>query len=140
MSVESLPTLNATLNLIALTLLLSAYVAVRRHRIALHRRLMLAAVSTSAAFLVTYVIYHAQAGSKAFPGTGWVRTFYLGMLFTHVVLAATIVPLVLVTLRRGLAMRVPDHRRIARVTFPLWAYVSATGVLVYVMLYVMWGA
>ncbi len=139
MSVERLPTLNATLNLIALVLLISAYVAVRHHRIALHRRLMLAAVTTSAAFLVSYVVYHAQVGSKPFPGTGWVRTFYLGMLITHIVLAATIVPMVLVTLRRGLAMRVTDHRRIARITLPLWAYVSATGVLVYVMLYVLYG-
>jgi putative membrane protein len=133
---EDLATLNAVLNLVALSLLLTAYWAVRRRRIDLHRRLMLATVATSTLFLISYVVYHAQAGSRPYTGTGVVRTFYLAMLATHVVLAAAIVPLVLVTLRRGLAMRVADHRRIARVTWPLWVYVSSTGVLVYLMLYV----
>jgi uncharacterized membrane protein YozB (DUF420 family) len=135
-SFEDLATVNASLNLVALSLLLAGYWAIRRRNIALHRRLMLSTVATSTLFLVSYVVYHAEVGSKPYQGTGVDRAFYLAMLATHVVLAAAIVPLVLVTLRRGLAMRVADHRRIARVTWPVWVYVSSTGVLVYVMLYV----
>jgi uncharacterized membrane protein YozB (DUF420 family) len=96
---------------------------------------MLAAVACSTAFLVSYLTYHAQVGSVRFRGVGAWRTLYLSILFTHTVLAAAIVPLVLVTLTRALRGRFDRHRRIARVTLPLWAYVSVTGVVVYWMLY-----
>jgi uncharacterized membrane protein YozB (DUF420 family) len=97
--------------------------------------MMLAAVGCSTAFLVSYLTYHLQVGSVRFRGTGPLRTVYLSILFTHTVLAVAIVPLVLVTLTRGLRGRFDRHRRIARVTLPLWAYVSVTGVIVYWMLY-----
>jgi uncharacterized membrane protein YozB (DUF420 family) len=96
---------------------------------------MIAAFSTSSLFLVCYLVYHAQVGSVPFPRHGFVRPLYFTILITHVTLAATVVPLALVTLSRGLKGRYPQHRRIARWTFPVWLYVSVTGVLVYVLLY-----
>jgi putative membrane protein len=131
-----LPTVNAGLNGLALILVVAAWMAIRRKNVGLHRRLMLAAVTTSALFLVSYVLHHASACSKPFLGTGNVRALYFAILVTHVVLAAAIVPLVLLSLRRGLRMEVVAHRRVARRTAPLWVYVSVTGVIVYLMLYV----
>ena len=96
---------------------------------------MLAAVSTSSLFLVSYLVYHFEVGSVRFSGTGGLRSVYLTILLTHTVLAVAIVPLVLVTLRHALRGRFPAHRRLARVTLPLWAYVSVTGVVIYWMLY-----
>ena len=135
MTVRDLPTLNAALNATSAILLFAGYVLIRRGRQEAHRRAMLAAVTCSALFLVSYLAYHAQVGSVRFQGQGWIRTVYFTILLTHTVLAAAIVPLVLVTLVRGLQQRFDKHRRIARVTFPLWAYVSVTGVVIYVMLY-----
>lgn len=135
MTVRDLPTLNAVLNATSAVLLVAGYVLIRRGRREAHRRAMLAAVTCSALFLVSYLTYHAQVGSVRFQGQGWIRTVYFTILLTHTVLAAAIVPLVLVTLVRGLQGRFDRHRRIARVTFPLWAYVSVTGVVIYVMLY-----
>jgi uncharacterized membrane protein YozB (DUF420 family) len=100
-----------------------------------HKRAMLGALTTSALFLVSYLVYHWQVGSKPFPGTGLLRTVYLTILVTHVVLAATVLPLALVTTYRALNSRFESHRRIARWTFPIWLYVSVTGVVVYLMLY-----
>ena len=100
-----------------------------------HRVLMLAAFGTSALFLVCYVVYHAQVGSVRFTRQGFVRPLYFGILITHVTLAAAVPPLALVTLSRGLNGRFRQHRAIARWTFPIWLYVSVTGVLVYVLLY-----
>jgi uncharacterized membrane protein YozB (DUF420 family) len=134
-TVRDLPTLNAALNATSAILLFAGYVLIRRGRQEAHRRAMLAAVTCSALFLVSYLTYHAQVGSVRFQGQGWIRTVYFTILLTHTVLAAAIVPLVLVTLVRGLQGRFDRHRRIARVTFPLWAYVSVTGVVIYVMLY-----
>ena len=130
-----LPALNATLNATSGALLLAGWIAIRRRRIDVHRRFMLAAFTSSVLFLVSYVVYHAQAGSKPFLGEGPVRLVYFAILLTHVVLAAGIVPLALVTLRRGLRRDDAAHRRIARWTWPLWMYVSITGVVIYVMLY-----
>ena len=96
---------------------------------------MLAAFAMSALFLVSYVTYHAQVGSRPFPGTGLLRTVYFAILIPHVVLAAAVLPLAIVTLRRGLAMDVTRHRRIAKITLPIWLFVSVTGVIVYLMLY-----
>ncbi len=135
MAVTDLPAVNATLNAISGVLLLIAYAHIRARRIEQHRRFMLAAFTTSSLFLVCYLVYHAQVGSVPFTRQGFVRPLYFTILITHVTLAATVVPLALVTLSRGLKARYPQHRRIARWTFPVWMYVSVTGVLVYVLLY-----
>lgn len=135
MSVSDLPALNATLNGVAAAFLLAGYACIRARRTAAHRASMLAAVVTSALFLVSYVIYHANAGSKPFQGTGAIRAVYFAILITHIVLAAAIVPMVLVTLARALKGRFDRHARLARWTLPIWLYVSVTGVVIYVMLY-----
>lgn len=135
MSVTDLPALNATLNAVATVLLLLGYRHIRRREIAQHRRCMIAAFCTSILFLISYVIYHANVGSRPFGGQGAIRTVYLTILVTHVVLAAVVPPLALITLVRGLQEKYDAHRRIARWTFPIWLYVSITGVIVYVMLY-----
>jgi len=135
MDVGNLPTLNAALNATSAVLLTLGWRQIKRRQIESHRRYMIAACVTSAAFLTSYVIYHAQAGSVPFRGTGLVRVIYFLILIPHVILAAAIVPLVFMTLRRGLGRRDADHRRIARKTLPLWLFVSVTGVIVYVMLY-----
>ena len=130
-----LPTLNAALNLASAVLLVIGWTFIRAGRIEAHRRSMIAAFSTSSLFLISYVIYHAQVGSKPFPGTGLLQTIYFSILIPHVVLAAVIVPLAILTLRRGLVRNDVAHRRIAKITLPLWLFVSVTGVMVYVMLY-----
>jgi uncharacterized membrane protein YozB (DUF420 family) len=129
------PTLNATLNAMSAVFLLIAYRAIRRLEIAKHRRWMLTAAATSAVFLVSYLVYHARVGSVRFAGVGVARTVYFTILGTHTVLAALVVPFVLRTLYLGLKRRDDSHRRIAKWTFPIWLYVSVTGVVVYVMLY-----
>ena len=134
-SVHDLPAVNASLNALSGVLLLCGYALIRRHRIDLHRKVMLAAFATSSLFLICYVVYHAQVGSVPFPRQGLVRTLYFTILITHVTLAATVPVLAIITLTRGLKGRYPQHRRIARWTFPIWMYVSVTGVLVYVLLY-----
>lgn len=133
--VEYLPHLNATLNAVATVLLLTGWLLIRQKRIEAHRRAMLAAFAVSALFLASYVTYHAQAGSRPYPGTGAMRVVYFSILIPHVILAAAVLPLALVTLKRGLARDVPRHRRIARWTLPLWLFVSVSGVAVYLMLY-----
>jgi putative membrane protein len=135
--VADLPALNATLNASAAVLLAIGYVLIRKGRIETHRKVMLAAFATSTLFLISYLVYHANVGSKRFPGQGTIRTVYLTILLTHTVLAAAIVPLVLVTLSRALSARFDRHRTIARWTLPIWLYVSVTGVVVYWMLYQM---
>ena len=135
MSVHNLPHLNAALNAFSAVLLVVGFILIKSKRIDAHRRTMLAAFATSTLFLISYVVYHAQAGSKPFPGTGALRTVYFAILIPHVVLAAAVLPLALVTLRRGLGMDVRRHRRIAKITLPIWLFVSVTGVVVYLMLY-----
>jgi uncharacterized membrane protein YozB (DUF420 family) len=134
-SPSDLPTLNAVLNGTSGVLLLGGWLMIRRGRVAAHRRCMLAAFVASSLFLVSYVVYHAQAGSRPFAGDGAVRAIYFAILITHVLLAAAIVPLALVTLRRALRGDYVRHRRIARWTYPIWMYVSVTGVVIYLMLY-----
>ena len=135
MSVSDLPTLNAILNGTAAVLLLAGWWNIRRGRIEIHRRYMIAAFTASVLFLVSYVTYHAQAGSRPFGGAGWLRPLYFTILLTHIALAAAIVPLALITLTRGLRREDVRHRRIARWTLPVWLYVSVTGVVIYLMLY-----
>ncbi|MGH7354150.1 MAG: DUF420 domain-containing protein [Candidatus Rokuibacteriota bacterium] len=134
-AVAALPTVNATLNGAAAMLLVMGWRFVRRKRIPQHRACMLAAAVVSIAFLVSYVTYHALAGSRPFPGQGWIRPVYFTLLVSHIVLAAAMTPLVLTTLWRALSGDFARHRRIARVTLPVWLYVSVTGVIVYWMLY-----
>jgi uncharacterized membrane protein YozB (DUF420 family) len=133
--ISDLPALNATLNAIAAMLLVSGYVLIKRGRQRQHQWCMLSALSTSALFLVSYVIYHLNTGSRPFEGQGAIRLVYFAILITHVILAAVIVPLALVTARRGLRAQFDKHVRIARWTFPIWLYVSVTGVVIYLMLY-----
>jgi putative membrane protein len=137
LELSDLPLLNATLNALAGMLLVSAYIMIRKGNIARHRALMLAAFSTSVLFLVSYVIYHVNIGSRAFTGTGVIRVVYFVILITHIVLAIAVVPMAIVTLRRGLRRDDLRHKAIARWTFPIWLYVSVTGVIVYVMLYML---
>jgi putative membrane protein len=134
-TIHDLPAVNASLNAISGVLLLIAYALIRARKIEQHRTFMLAAFSTSALFLVFYVIYHAQVGSVRFTRQGFVRPLYFTILITHVTLAAAVLPMAILTLSRGLKARYPQHRKIARWTFPIWLYVSVTGVLVYVLLY-----
>jgi uncharacterized membrane protein YozB (DUF420 family) len=133
--VEQLPTLNAALNAICTILLVLAYRHIRARRIEQHRRTMLAAFATSVIFLISYLVYHWHVGSKPYPGVGHMRTIYFAILIPHIILAAAVVPLALVTLRRGLIRDDVKHRKIAKITLPIWLFVSVTGVIVYAMLY-----
>jgi len=134
-TLADLPALNATLNGLSAIFIFTGYVLIRRGERELHKRCMLAALVTSSAFLVSYVIYHANVGSKPFPGSGVIRLAYFAILITHVVLAAVIVPLALTTAVRGLRAQYERHVAIARWTLPIWLYVSVTGVVIYLMLY-----
>jgi uncharacterized membrane protein YozB (DUF420 family) len=133
--VQDLPAVNATLNATAAILLLRGYVLIRTGRKEQHRRVMLTAFAVSVAFLISYLVYHAQAGVVYFQKTGLIRGVYLTILTTHTILAAIVPVLAIITLRRGLKGNFVRHRRIARWTFPIWLYVSVTGVIVYLMLY-----
>ena len=127
--------LNASLNGCSAVLLAGGYAAVRNGKIAVHKAFMISAFAVSSVFLVSYLIYHARVGSVHFQGQGWIRPVYFVLLGTHTILAAVIVPLILITLRRAWLEKFDKHRRIARWTLPLWFYVSVTGVIVYLMLY-----
>lgn len=135
MDVTQLPAVNATLNAASAVLLLLGYGAIRAHAIERHRAFMLSAAATSTVFLISYLVYHAAVGSVRFTGQGPVRTLYFAILISHTILAVVIVPMVLRTLYLGLRRRDEPHRRLARWTFPIWLYVSATGVVIYLMLY-----
>jgi putative membrane protein len=134
------PGINAALNGASAVLITTARVLIQQKKIRLHRMLMIAAVVTSSLFLISYVYYHLHVRSVHFPGQGWVRPLYFTILFSHTLLAAMVVPLVLTSLSLGLRERFDRHRRISRWTFPVWLYVSVTGVVVYVMLYKIYGA
>jgi len=135
LTIHSLPAINASLNALSGVLLVIGYGLMRARRIEQHRWCMIAAFTTSSLFLVCYLIYHAQVGSVRFTRVGLVRPLYYTILITHVSLAAAVLPLAIVTLTRGLKGQFVKHRSIAKWTFPIWLYVSVTGVLVYVLLY-----
>jgi putative membrane protein len=135
LELSDLPALNATLNGISAAFLIAGFVLIKQRRWQLHKRCMLGALTSSALFLTSYVIYHANVGSRPFTGSGSVRVVYFVILITHVVLAAAILPLALVTTARGLRAQYGKHVRIARWTLPVWLYVSVTGVIIYLMLY-----
>ncbi len=137
MTVTDLPALNAALNATSFVLLTAGWFLIKSGRRQAHKWCMIAALVVSAVFLTSYVIYHLQVGSVPFQKTGWIRTVYFLVLIPHVILAAAIVPMVLITVSRALSNRFDRHKQIARITLPLWLYVSVTGVIVYVMLYQM---
>jgi putative membrane protein len=130
-----LPAVNASLNTLATACLIAGWVFIRRRDLDRHRACMLGAFAASALFLTSYLVYHANVGSVPFEGQGTVRFVYFGILITHIILAALILPLALITLSRALSRRFDRHRQIARWTLPIWLYVSVTGVVIYVMLY-----
>jgi uncharacterized membrane protein YozB (DUF420 family) len=134
-SVSQLPAVNAALNSLSALLLVSGYLFIRSRNIKAHKACMLSAFGSSILFLASYLIYHYQVGSVPFKGQGGIRLVYFTILLTHTILATTVVPLALVTLFRAFKERFDAHRRIARWTFPIWLYVSVTGVIVYWMLY-----
>lgn len=134
MDVRFLPRINAALNTLTTLFLLAAFGSVRAKNITWHRRFIYSAFTSTGLFLVTYLIYHALSESTSYGGTGAMAGIYYFVLITHVVLAALIVPLALVTFFRGFSNQVERHRAIARWTMPLWLYVSVTGVLVYLMI------
>lgn len=135
MTIQDLPTLNASLNSIAGILLLSGYIAIKKNKRDLHRNLMVSALFVSAAFLTSYLIYHYHVPSKKFPDLGWIKTLYFLILFPHIILAVVMVPMILKTFWHAYRQEWEKHKKIARVTFPIWMYVSVTGVIVYMMLY-----
>lgn len=137
MPIHLFPPINATLNAMSGVLIVIGFFLIRRKKIALHRACMIGAVVCSSLFLISYVTYHIGfgAGVTRFTGTGWVRTGYHVLLLSHTILAVTVVPFVIVTLTRALRGQFNRHRSIARYTFPMWLYVSVTGVIVYLMLY-----
>ncbi len=130
-----LPTVNASLNGLATILLMAGYVQMKQKKITAHRNLMVAAGATSAAFLCCYVVYHLSVGSVKFKGTGAIKVVYLSILISHVILAMAIAVMVPMTFWRAFKNDVERHRKIARITFPIWMYVSITGVVIYAMLY-----
>ena len=134
-SYAALPTVNAILNATCAALLLTGYICIRNRRVDLHRLCMGSAFIVSSIFLVSYLTYHAHVGSVRYQGVGLLRTIYFTILISHTILAGLIVPLVLRTLYLALKARFNDHRQWARWTFPLWLYVSITGVVIYEMLY-----
>src|SRR3954467_8035274 len=129
------PAINAGLNLTCFIFLVGGRMAIARGDIPLHRKRMLGAFTASSVFLVSYIIRFATTGAHKYPGDGWDRTLYLTMLVSHMFLAVVLVPLVLVALQRGLKGNFVAHKKIVKWTWPIWAYVSVTGVLVYLMLY-----
>jgi len=135
LGIEVLAHVNAALNLTSAILLVSGWLLIKRKRIAQHRRVMIAAVVTSALFFTSYITYHANIGSKPFAGTGVIRTVYFAILVPHVLLAALTLPFIIVTFIRGLKRDDARHRRLARKTMPVWLFVSVSGVVVYLMLY-----
>jgi uncharacterized membrane protein YozB (DUF420 family) len=135
MDIRDLPTLNATLNAISSIFLILGYIAIRRQNITTHKHRMIAAVIASALFLVFYLVYHAHVGSTPYPHYDWTRPLYFAVLIPHVILAAIMVPFILMLLWYAFRQRFDRHRRLARWVWPVWIFVSFSGVIVYVMLY-----
>ena len=136
----AIPTLNALLNATSALLILVGYILIRQKQQAAHRACMLMALATSTAFLISYLSYHYSHGATPFPGQGIVRPIYFTILISHTILAVVVVPIVLATFYRALRADFKQHRRIAKITLPIWFYVSVTGVIVYLMLYQMYPA
>lgn len=136
MTVRDLPTVNATLNALSTVLLIYGYNLIRAGKREQHKRVMLSAFAVSTIFLICYLVYHYQVGSVPYQGQGLMRTVYFTILISHVILAALVPVLAILTFWRAFQERFDKHRKIAKITLPIWLYVSITGVLVYLMLYV----
>jgi putative membrane protein len=132
--VANLPALNALLNSISTVLIIAGYVAIRQKKFITHMKLMLTAFVTSSLFLISYLIYHHYVGHTPFPGEGWIRPFYFSILISHIILSAFVVPLVLTSYYFAFAGRFSTHRKVSKWTFPIWLYVSVTGVMIFFIL------
>jgi len=137
MTVRDLPIVNASLNGLATVLLVYGYTLIRQGKRDQHKRVMLSAFAVSVIFLICYLVYHYNVGSVPYQGQGWMRTVYFTILISHVILAAIVPVLVILTIWRAFQERFDKHRKIAKITLPIWLYVSVTGVIVYLMLYVL---
>jgi putative membrane protein len=136
LSVEQIhPAINAVLNLTSFAFLIAGRMAIARNDVPLHRKRMLSAFAASTIFLISYLLRYATSGTHKYPGSGWDKTLYLIILFSHMALAIVLLPLVLTALKRALTSQFEAHKRTVRYAWPIWVYVSATGVLVYLMLY-----
>ncbi len=135
MDISILPTVNASLNAVTAVFLVTGYILIRKKLITAHKTMMLSSCATSALFLTSYLYYHAHHGLTRFQGKGILRTAYFAILISHTILAVVIVPLVIITLTLAFKGAFLKHKAIANITFPLWLYVSITGVVVYIMLY-----
>ena len=135
MSIEALPSINATLNGLATILLALGYFFIKNKDKKNHIKCMVSALVVSTLFLTCYLVYHYHAGSKKFPELGWIKTLYLVILIPHIILAAVMVPMILKTFWHAFKKEWESHKKIARLTFPIWMYVSITGVVIYFMLY-----
>lgn len=138
MSFYDLPLVNAILNGTCAVLLVIARSKIRQDKREQHKKLMIAAFTVSCLFLISYLVYHAEVGSVGFKGEGWSRPLYFTILISHTILAAAVPILAVLSLRRGLKSQFALHRKISRYTYPIWLYVSVTGVMIYVMLYHIW--
>jgi len=136
MTLRDLPTVNASLNALATVLLIYGYSLIRQGKREQHKRVMLSAFAVSIVFLICYLVYHYNVGSVPYQGQGAIRTVYFVILISHVILAAIVPVLAILTLWRAFQERFDKHRKIAKITLPIWLYVSITGVIVYLMLYV----
>jgi len=132
--VSNLPALNASLNSVSTVLIIAGYVAIRQKKYVKHMKLMLSAFVTSSLFLISYLVYHHYVGHTPFPGEGWVRPFYFSILISHIILSAFVVPLVLTSYYFAFAGKISTHRKVSKWTFPIWLYVSVTGVMIYFIL------
>jgi len=135
MSLSDLPAVNASLNGLSAVFLTAGFYFIRRKNVAAHHKCMLSAVACSVVFLICYLTYHAQVGTTRFLNPAWFRPIYITLLTTHTILAAAIVPLIIITLIRALRERFDKHKKLARWTWPMWMYVSVTGVIIYLLLY-----
>lgn len=132
--VRQLPALNAFLNSVSTVLILSGYVAIRKRKYKVHMRFMLTAFITSSLFLISYLVYHHYAGDTPFPGQGWIRPVYFTILISHIILSAFVVPLVLTSYYFAFSGKFKTHRKVSKWTFPIWLYVSITGVVIFFLL------
>ncbi len=135
MPLSELPFLNACLNALATLLLFSGFIAIKKRKKQLHKNLMIGAFCVSSLFLASYLYYHFHFPTKKFPDLGWIKTLYYLILFPHIILAVVMLPMIFLTFVRAFKQDWERHKKIARLTFPIWSYVSVTGVLIYLMLY-----
>jgi putative membrane protein len=135
METSNLPAINAFFNLLSTICLLTGFAFIKKKNVEAHKKCMISALIFSAIFLTGYLIYHYHHGSTKFPDLGWIKTVYLLILFPHIILAIVMVPMILITFYHAFKGNFEKHKKIARITFPIWLYVSVTGVIIYLMIY-----